>query len=55
MLALAAWISVLVSMKYGVHIKFLSCIKNSSKTWNIVVKFAYIVSRIEVKFQSFKT
>ena len=34
---LAVWIYILVSVKYGVHMKFLSWIKNSFKTWKIAV------------------
>ena len=31
-------------MKYGVHIKFLSWIKNSSKTWEIAVDLTEVSS-----------
>ena len=34
-----------MSKKYGVHMKFLSWIKNSSKTWNIAVNLTELPSR----------
>ena len=37
MLVLLVWIYILVSVKYGVHMKFLSWIKNSFKTQKIAV------------------
>ena len=37
MVVLPVSIYILVSVKYGVHMKFLSWIKNSFKTWKIAV------------------
>ena len=52
----AVWISVLVSEQFGVHMKFLCWIKNSSKTWNIAVDLTELLYYILVrKFTLFLT
>ena len=44
MFVLAVWIPVWMFMNYGVHMKFLSWIKNSPKTWNIAVNLTEVSS-----------
>ena len=54
MLVLPVWIYILVSVKYGVHMKFLSWIKNSFKTRKIAVNLTELSStRTGIKFKYF--